>query len=429
VKGLRKRMFEKLQDQGLENWIIGSVFVFVVGLFNEHLTAVRNLGLYTALLLVILKFISHKQEGIADARTVIVNTRLPIILLLFFSCSIFYSSLFPYTQTLGALSSLFDETRLMIVFFLIVIGVTDKEALLKAIVYAMIAAMALCSWHFMMKDMPEFSDLDSSFRVSRNYANYFEYLFPFVFYQLFIEKKVWGKALIAIVLLFGLLTLVLSGVRGAWLAVAIESVIVLGYVIYYHRLEFNKFVPYLLAGILIVSSFLLFTLQSASVVKNAFERGTGLTNRDTIVKERLPIFITHGDLIFGLGHGGVQYHQFMNDHDAPKTIGRYEAGVFVFNRDEPYVLQLFLHFGLMGLSAAIMLLGYMLYDLLRLNKMGSFYGVPIFAAFVGVFVIRGLFEGRYLGSLLFLIIIYLVQRSLTISARNKSDKISVSSAS
>ena len=112
----------------------------------------------------------------------------------------------------------------------------------------------------------------------------------------------------------------------------------------------------------------------------------------------------------------------MNDHFAPKTIGRYENGIFVFNRDEPYVLQLFIHFGMMGLLLAIVLFGYMTYDLLRLNKMDGWYGVPVLSAFVGVFVVRGLFEGRYLGTLLFLIILYLIQRSLAINARNASDR-------
>jgi O-antigen ligase len=422
VKSLSEPWQAKLPLQGVESWILGFIFLFIVGLFNEHLTAVRNLGLYTALLLVVLKFISHKQELVADARSMMANTRIPVILLLCFLCSILFSSVFPYTKNFESFASLVDETRIMIVFFLIVMGVTDRGRLLKVIVYAMVAAMAVCAWHFVVKDMPELSKLDASFRVSRNYALYFEFLFPFVFYQLFIEKRLWAKAVIAFVLLFGSVTLVLSGVRGSWLAVAIELIIVLAYIAYFHRAEIKRFVPYLLLGILVVSSFVIYALVSTNVVKSAFERGVSLNNRDTIVEERLPIFLAHGDLVFGLGYGGAQYHKFMNDHDAPKTIGRYENGVFIFNRDEPFILQLFLHFGLLGLSAAVILFAYMIYDLLRLNKTDGWYGVSILSAFVGVFIVRGLFEGRYLSTLLFLIILYLIRRSLAINARNTSDR-------
>jgi O-antigen ligase len=428
-KTLSALWLEKWRIQNLEVWILGFIFVFVVGLFNEHLTAVRNLGLYSALVLVIIKSVRHRQDVAATARVVISDTQLPVILLLCFLCSILFSSLFPYTQDLESLTSLVDETRIMIVFFLIVMGVTDRAKLLNIIVYAMVTAMALCAWHFVAKDLPELSRLDASFRVSRNYALYFEFLFPFVFYQLFIEKNLWGKAVIAVVLLFSSLTLVLSGVRGSWLAAGTESLIVLAYVIYFHRSELKRFVPYLLAGVLALSSFLFYALSSTNVVRSAFERGVSLTGRDTIVKERLPIFIEHGDLVFGLGHGGAQYHKFMNDYGAPKTIGRYENGVFIFNRDEPYVLQLFLHFGLMGLLFAIILFGYLIFDLLRLNKSAGWYGVPVLSAFIGVFVVRGLFEGRYLGTLLFLIILYLVQRSLVIDARNESNEVDVKSVS
>jgi hypothetical protein len=76
----------------------------------------------------------------------------------------------------------------------------------------------------------------------------------------------------------------------------------------------------------------------------------------------------------------------------------------------------------LGLSAAVILFAYMIYDLLRLNKTDGWYGVSILSAFVGVFIVRGLFEGRYLSTLLFLIILYLIRRSLAINARNTSDR-------
>jgi hypothetical protein len=166
------------------------------------------------------------------------------------------------------------------------------------------------------------------------------------------------------------------------------------------------------AGAVIFSSFLIYAFESSTVVKNAFSKGVTLTGRDRIVKERLPIFMEHGDLILGLGHGGAEYHGFMKDHDAPKTIGRHEAGGFIFNRDEPFAVQVFLHFGFVGLALVFLLLAYMVYDLLRINKTSNPYGVSILAGFVGVYLVRGLFEGRYLSGLLFLVIMYLVLRSI-----------------
>jgi O-antigen ligase len=160
-------------------------------------------------------------------------------------------------------------------------------------------------------------------------------------------------------------------------------------------------------------------MESSDVVQSAFERGTTSLNvRDRIVKERLPIFMKHGDKIFGMGYGGAQYHQFMYDHDAPRSAGRYKDGRYFFNRDEPYVIQLFLHFGFFGLILAVLLLGYMTYDLLRINRHVNLCGVSVLAGLVGVFGIRGLFEGRYLSSLLFIVILYLIQRSL----ENDSDR-------
>jgi hypothetical protein len=170
--------------------------------------------------------------------------------------------------------------------------------------------------------------------------------------------------------------------------------------------------PYLVVGGIIFSGFLLYALESSRVVQGAFERGISLNNRDRIVKERLPIFMEHGDLVLGLGHGGAEYHGFMKDHDAPKTIGRHEAGGFIFNRDEPFALQVFLHFGFVGLALLFLLLAYMVYDLFRINKVRNPCGVSILAGFVGVYLVRGLFEGRYLSGLLFLVIMYLVLRSI-----------------
>jgi len=75
-------------------------------------------------------------------------------------------------------------------------------------------------------------------------------------------------------------------------------------------------------------------------------------------------------------------------------------------------LQSFLHFGFVGLTLMCFLLAYMVYDLLRINKLRNAYGVSILAGFVGVYLFRGLFEGRYLSGLLFLVIMYLILRSL-----------------
>jgi hypothetical protein len=90
------------------------------------------------------------------------------------------------------------------------------------------------------------------------------------------------------------------------------------------------------------------------------------------------------------------------------------------------LIQYLLHFGFVGLFLVITLLSYFVYDLVRINKSANICGVSLLAGLVGVFIIRGLLEGRYLSGLLFLVIIYLVQRSIVHGLSDQTIEVSTS---
>ncbi|MFB9998044.1 hypothetical protein [Providencia rustigianii] len=63
------------------------------------------------------------------------------------------------------------------------------------------------------------------------------------------------------------------------------------------------------------------------------------SNRDVLIKSRLPAFTKEGkNLIFGVGYGSVAYDRYLHDNNTKKVVGAFseKKNAYVFHNDDPF---------------------------------------------------------------------------------------------
>jgi len=365
----------------------------------------KNIGLYISILLWIyyafkekLDFSFFKKEKI-----------LSIIGISFF-ISILLSIAFSFSSPLPSLKEFIDDfLNITIVFFIIS---TLKKSYLKYWFYLLVFAFF---WNILSYGILYYQknpSLNLSVRFFRNSSNYFEILYPFLLMFVLLEKRI-IKFIGITGLILGLFELILTGARGSWGAIFIETILFLIGINFINKKYLKNSLLILLSIFALGIGSGIYLYKHSSLIKNKIHQGLNPNGRNKIVETRLPIFLKHQNYLTGIGGpGNYQYNKFLNYYKAPEVYGRKEGSKFHYFSDEPFLLQLFYKEGILGLSLFILffiVLSLKIFQFIKnSSKFNAFFMLSIFISYTGSFFIRGLFEGRYLKYIVFYFLFYLL---------------------
>jgi len=397
-----------------QNLLIGALALYLFGITAYGISPLKYIGLYSALALYLLLWSTSSKAMIDIYQDSFRNNKILLTLLILFLCTTLISALLGYA---GAVENLRDFRRSFLnigIFLVIVLGIKEKKKLattfFSTLVLALISNTLYLAFHF-FQHTPEVYE---NGHINRFFSFHYDYLVPFGVVMLFLIRSLFLRALLIFLLAAGLVEMFLTGARGAWISIAF-SLFILAVFAYYRFKNYRKYILYGLGGALVTLAIAFAGVYRTSAwVQKKFHEGVLYPNgRDTIVKERLPIFLKYGNHLYGIGGpGNSSYHKFLNDHHAPHHYGTYEHGTFRYFSDEPFLLQIFYKLGTIGLVGFISLFILIAVNLLRVvfNPQTPFalslFSMAIFASFVSYFLVRGLVEGRELGYLLFYLALY-----------------------
>jgi len=384
--------------------IILFLSMFLFGSLIEGFTKIKYIGLYGAILFYLIDIVKSRtflyKQYFLENRTLFVS-------LFLFIFSIILSIIFAFSDISPSIKEFRVEFLNSFIFLLIALNIRNRELLIKTVFIAIIFAFlfdVIKYGYYYIKSNPH---LNLSKRLDRNFANYFEVLYAFVFISFFIFKNRIIKFVLFLMLLVGLFELLLTGVRGAWISVMTETILLVLFLGIYYK-NFKNILFYLIGIILILGIGGFFIYKKSSLLQEKIHQGLTPGGRDVIVKTRLPIFLKHSNLIIGIGGpANYQYNQFLNYYKAPQVYGTREKNRFHYWGDEPFLLQIFYKEGILGLFTFLLLVFILLY---QGYKNVNLYVLGILTSFIGYYLVRGLVEGRELKLLLIYITLFLVAK-------------------
>ncbi len=399
----------------LENSILFFLCLFIVGFYNEHLNALKTVGIIVAFILTIIQIKLHPIPAYSLALKRFKKNRTSIILFLMLLLSMLLSSSFAYTGGLKSIYLFYKEIKYAIVFgFIIFFIKLDRRAMLFFVV-ALLLSIALLNAHFLSKSFIASSFFDGTLKIDRFFTMFYEITFPFAVISFFLFKNRLLKLFILIFpILIGVVILLYTGVRGSWLMIIVEFIMILTYITLKQRAILVEHKYFIMTSIILAALLIPYFYMNSTIFKSKFDRGTHTSGRDIIIKDRLPIFMNSQRKMLGLGFAGVNYTQFMYDNNAPQRFGAWNEknNQFKYSHDEPYLLSIFYHYGYVGSFAMFLFLSYTIFTSIKQfikNDYidGMLFKVALFSSFFGIFFTRGLFETLYLDDVVMLYALYL----------------------
>ena len=200
-----------LQKVSLFDHIIEcSVGIYIIALFNPHVTALHSIGIYLGILTWVAKIVAQRSVGHRYLSSALF--RLWILFVLFTFCSVFQS-----TDLKLSLSSFRKEFFEMV---LIALPVADifrqphrRARLLLVMSFAALAMVAASIYQYVI-ELIRLGHVSDNIHLHRDYANGLIFFIPFVFALTCMTKTKWlGAALLAIQCIL----LMATGARGAWI--------------------------------------------------------------------------------------------------------------------------------------------------------------------------------------------------------------------
>lgn len=383
--------------------------IFLVGFFNEHLTAIKNIGITISIIFIFVEIIIYRNL-IFDKE---IFTSKEFILFMCLLVIMFISSYSPYDSSLPSIDYFFKEIKYSLLFLIVIVFLPNKEKNLRIIFYSFLLTMILLETHFLIKSNI-FLIFKSDYIVERLFSTFFEVSFPFLLAMfLSIHKKKY-KVILFTVIIIGMVMLFYTGVRGSWLAIFVESLILgIAYLVL-HKNKVYITMKYIFSFLFIFGIFILYLYNTSSVINSKINRGIDSNLRDLIIKERFPLFIENNEYkILGIGYGTEQYISFLNDKKAPYSVGKKDdkTGKFIYFHDEPYLMSFFYHHGIIGGLFFILFSFIFVYSIIKFfmnnkNQKEILFSIAILSSFLGVFLIRGLFENMHFKYLIILFALY-----------------------
>ena len=394
-----------LKKINLEMIIIFFSSLYILGDVTQGLSKLKNIGLYTSIVLWIYYAFKYKIDF-----SILKKEKILSIIGLGFLISILLSIVFSFSSSIPSFKEFIGEFLNISIIFIIIISL--KNNYLKYWFYLFVFAFIwnIVSYGFLYyKENPS---LNLSIRFFRESTNYFEILYPFLLMFILLKEKIF-KLIGILILILGIIELILTGTRGSWGTIFIETIIFLFGIILINK-QYLKTSLVILFSIFIVgvgSGF--YVYKHSSLIQNKINQGFDSSGRDKIVKTRLPIFFKYQNYLIGVGGpGNYQYNQFLNYYNAPKECSIKEGNKFHYWSDEPFFLQLFYKEGILGLSLFLLFFAIMSFKIYKFVKnkysFNAFFALSIFSSFMGSFFIRGLFETRYLKYMILYFLLYLI---------------------
>ena len=403
----------------LKKAIILFLSIFLIGQYNEHITAIKNLGIYLALFLVLILFVVDTSSVIQNIKNNIKNNKTILLLFLFLNLYVFGISFFPYDTTQNAaLSALNEFKRPFIFIFIVLLWHDGSYKNSKWLFFAMVAALSVDNIHFFIKGIENGTLLNLKNEkdqwiqpIDRFYSGFFDSLFIFSLVSLFFVKNSSYKFFITVFnIIVSLIFILLTGARGSWLALALSLIVVLALTFKNEKINLiNKKTMIICLFLLSVSACVYYnsTLLQLKVAQGFYTSGRG-----DILTKRLPLLFSSDRAYIGIGFGGKQYTKFLNDKNVNNNdLGPTGVGVdgtkYPYH-DEPVFIGQYYHYGVIGTVFFVALVFYMLFASYKRYILNNKFYIAIFGSILCTYIFRGLFETMYFTHLYVMLGLFIV---------------------
>jgi len=394
----------------VEKIIMFFLSFFLFGLLINGLTFLKYIGLVGAILFfLIYSFIDFKSVK-KNFFSNFYQNKYEIILLLLFLISIVFSIIFSYSNNVPSFKEFRIEFLNIGMFFVITLTL-DLKKLVNIFFYVILLAFLFNVLKFGIDYLSINKSLNFSIRLNRNFGTkYFVILYPFVLVFLVETKRKILRVMLLFVLLVGFLELFLTGARGGWITIGIETLLFILVFMLFDTPKAKNILSKFLIGSLVIGVFGIYLFKNSSLIQSSIHKGLSPNGRDVIVKTRFPIIYKNMNIFFGIGGpGNYQYNKLLNDKDAPKVCCLERGKYCKYYADEPFLLQIFYKEGLIGLFLFLMFSVVFLYKGYKkaLEKKNMLL-ISVLLSFIGYYLVHGFVEGRELKYLILFIILYII---------------------
>ena len=140
----------------LKSSILLLLSLFLIGQYNEHITAIKNLAIYLALFLTLILFAVDTKNVVQNIKNNAKNNKAILLLFLLLNLYVFGISFFPYDATQNAaLSALNEFKRAFIFIFIVLLWHDGSYKNSKWLFFAMVAALSIDNIHFFVKGIED----------------------------------------------------------------------------------------------------------------------------------------------------------------------------------------------------------------------------------------------------------------------------------
>lgn len=407
------------------NCFITNIFLlmYLFGFLVEGFSKIKNIGLYGAILFFIVDIFMNKNEMIKFYKQIYINNKFLINIFIFFILFVFFRCLFPFSNRDLALHAFKTEFLNNFIFFIMSIFYLRKiKYLISFFIISFFIFVIKYGYGYYIIYHLNFSN-----RLERNFVDYFEFFLPMMIISFFYIKNKLLKITLSIVLIVSLFEFILTGARGAWGTIIVDIFLMFMFVFIYKHNYRKKIVFVFTSILIIVSVFFIYLYNNSDDIKYKIKQGFNPNGRICIIEDRLPIFLKNGNSFIGIGGvDSAQYIEFLNKYNAPKRYGVWNNGQFRYSSDEPFLLNMFYKYGILGLGLFLVFSLCLFKNIIKAFIYENNYllfGLGI--AFFGYFFVGGLFEGRGLKYLVIYFALYLIikdnyEYSLYISRKTTS---------
>ena len=399
--------------------------LYVCGIFTQGISSLKYIGLYGAIILFLMLLYLDKVNIFNSYQLGWKKYRLLIMSFSILLVTIFISVLFTYGDISEMIRSYRVEFLNITIFSFIVFGMLHQKKLFLyfffMIVLSLVSNVLYYGWNYLQIN----PSLNFSMRLDRSFSFLFDFSFPFAVITLFIVKNKIVKTSLLIILFIGLFELILTGARGGWISTLFSLFLIVS-ILYWRYTEYRKkIIGSILVFLIFVSGLFYYAYEHSSLVKNRIDVGLYTSGRDVIIKERLPIFLEHGNFFIGIGGpGNNAFEKLLNDQKAPIRCGKQLENTYLYCGDEPFFLQTFYREGIVGLIVCLWILILMIRLSWRNIKYTDkytvefYFSVALFSSFFSYYFIRGLVELRNF-TMLFVFVVLLVTLTTYIESKMK----------